>query len=370
MATSPNETSNQESDYVSIHADDSYDFLNSIPEEPEEKVEDDTFKACIALIDDLNNCIGDATNNHEEKKENTEIDIEQKLMRFENSPEHALSSSLSSLASMPQTPSPSLSGALSDLSRPSSRPPSGPSSSPTIEESSMVIEEPNSAAPLLSTKSDSRFSLGESTWSQNLGDETNDKATKVIPSLNNNCIPFVFDDDDDDDMRSCSTRYSRGSWSSSLQPPMLAHDRKIVVKFVKTQGYDLKVPCRQTAGSAGYDIFMPKMLHPLKISKGSMRRILTGFRIQMPQGIVGKISIRSCLAKRGCIILGGIIDSDFRGQIVCLIGNVFGNTIFLHSHQRFAQITFEPVCDVTFETCERLGESERGEGGFGSTGDF
>jgi dUTP pyrophosphatase len=97
----------------------------------------------------------------------------------------------------------------------------------------------------------------------------------------------------------------------------------------------------------------------------------TGLRISMPVGVEAQIRPRSGLAaKHGVTVLNapGTIDSDYRGEICVILINHGSNEFVVEPGMRIAQMVFARVTTVEFKICENLDHSERGSGGFGSTG--
>jgi dUTP pyrophosphatase len=149
------------------------------------------------------------------------------------------------------------------------------------------------------------------------------------------------------------------------------------VRFKKLTHHAI-VPTRATDGAAGFDLYVPRETHisgpTHRLRKDSNRIIVaTGLAIEIPRGFVGFICPRSGLAaKHGVSIANspGVIDSDYRGEIKVIIVNHGEDFISFTPGTRIAQLLFIPVYshEVTFEEVQDLGSSERGEGGFGSTG--
>ncbi|HMM60359.1 MAG TPA: dUTP diphosphatase, partial [Candidatus Rifleibacterium sp.] len=97
----------------------------------------------------------------------------------------------------------------------------------------------------------------------------------------------------------------------------------------------------------------------------------TGLRIAMPHGLEAQVRPRSGLAaKHGVTVLNapGTIDSDYRGEICVILINHGDNEFVIEPGMRIAQMVFAKVTEVEFRVCNELGSSDRGEGGFGSTG--
>jgi dUTP pyrophosphatase len=110
---------------------------------------------------------------------------------------------------------------------------------------------------------------------------------------------------------------------------------------------------------------------PIIIEPGSWASVPTGVRIELPPGYEAQVRPRSGLAARhGLTVLNapGTIDADYRGEIRVLLINLGKDAFLVERGLRIAQLVIAPVARCEFERAERLGESGRGEGGFGSTG--
>lgn len=132
------------------------------------------------------------------------------------------------------------------------------------------------------------------------------------------------------------------------------------------------IPQYQTNGAAAIDLHadLPGKKY---ILVGSVSELIpTGLSMSIPNGYVGVIVPRSSLGHKKAIILGngtGIIDSDYRGPImVSLYNRGFNCKEKIEPGDRIAQMLFMPVQQVAFQEVDELDETERGEGGFGSTG--
>ena len=128
-------------------------------------------------------------------------------------------------------------------------------------------------------------------------------------------------------------------------------------------GADLSANLKLTLGE-DYQEGQPFVLMP-----GERRLIKTGVSVEMPEGMWAEIRGRSGLAyKHGIAILGGVIDSDYRGDIGVIMLNTSGSPYSINHGDRIAQLIFAHYSRATFHTVEELGASDRGEKGFGSTG--
>lgn len=149
------------------------------------------------------------------------------------------------------------------------------------------------------------------------------------------------------------------------------------VRVIREDWADMSVPLPsyETAGAAGADIRanLPAVSRSAGILLRPMQRavIPTGLRVAIPQGFEVQIRPRSGLALKHGISLPntpGTIDSDYRGPLGVLLVN-FGDEAFLVGHgDRIAQMIVAPVVRARFILTDRLDDTARGEGGFGSTG--
>ena len=141
---------------------------------------------------------------------------------------------------------------------------------------------------------------------------------------------------------------------------------KVLIQLEDKPG--VSMPHMATAGAAGYDICASESVF---IKPGSFAKVSTGLRIMMPPGLEAQIRPRSGLAARnGVTVLNapGTIDSDYRGEICVLLINHGSETFHVEPGMRIAQMVFANVVQVDFDKRDQLEQSDRGEGGFGSTG--
>ena len=126
------------------------------------------------------------------------------------------------------------------------------------------------------------------------------------------------------------------------------------------------LPKRGSALAAGLDIFS---IEDFEI--GPKQRVMarTGLAVAIPAGFYGRIAPRSGLAaKMGLDVLSGVIDSDYRGEILCLLYNTGDETITLSAGSKICQLIIEQIITPDAAWAEELDETARGAGGFGSTG--
>ncbi len=135
-------------------------------------------------------------------------------------------------------------------------------------------------------------------------------------------------------------------------------------------GEGLPLPTPATAGSAGVDL-RAAVAEALVIAPGERCLVATGFSIEIPEGYEGQVRPRSGLALRHGITLPnapGTIDSDYRGEVKVILMNLGSDDFKLERGDRIAQLVISSLSRVEWEEVEVLAESDRGEGGFGSTG--
>lgn len=135
---------------------------------------------------------------------------------------------------------------------------------------------------------------------------------------------------------------------------------------------DAILPTRGSAEAAGYDLYARLKEHEtLQILPHETTKIGTGIAIECPKGYFAGIFARSGLAtKQGlrpanCV---GVVDSDYRGEIIVAIHNDSDEIRYIENGDRIAQMILIPYIPMTFVETDELSESERGQDGFGSTG--
>lgn len=128
------------------------------------------------------------------------------------------------------------------------------------------------------------------------------------------------------------------------------------------------IPKRADNGSAGYDVYSR-----VDAVLGPRQRLLipTGFAIEIPSDHYGRIAPRSGLANAGGIdVLGGVIDSSYRGEVMVILINFGSETVTISRGDRIAQLIFEKIStpELKLVSYETLTSTSRGSGGFGSSG--
>jgi dUTP pyrophosphatase len=142
----------------------------------------------------------------------------------------------------------------------------------------------------------------------------------------------------------------------------------VKLRRVAFRGPALDLPRYETAGAAGLDL---RADEPFTLAPGERRLVPTGLAVEIPLGHEGQVRPRSGLAvKHGVGLLNapGTIDSDYRGEVGVILVNHGQAPVVFARGDRIAQLVVAPVTRVELELVEALAESERGGGGFGSTG--
>jgi len=143
---------------------------------------------------------------------------------------------------------------------------------------------------------------------------------------------------------------------------------RLKVLISKKEGAQL--PAYETIASAGMDL-VAFLDEPAVLNPRDRALIPTGIYIGIPDGFEAEIRPRSGLAfKHGVTILNtpGTIDSDYRGEVKVILINLGNEQFIVKNGDRIAQMVFKNIVRCTWDAVEALPETERGKGGFGSTG--
>jgi dUTP pyrophosphatase len=124
-------------------------------------------------------------------------------------------------------------------------------------------------------------------------------------------------------------------------------------------------PVQGTVGSAGSDLVTPR---DVTITSGETKKIELDIAMEIPDNLFGLILDKSSMAKKQLTVSGGVLDSDYRGNISVLLTNSSSEPYTCSKGDKIAQIVFLPFIRPVFEPTEKLSETTRGHGGFGSTG--
>src|SRR5512142_2688938 len=140
------------------------------------------------------------------------------------------------------------------------------------------------------------------------------------------------------------------------------------LRHVGGRGQPLDLPRYETAGAAGLDL---RADEPFSLAPGERRLVPTGLALEIPPGHEGQVRPRSGLSVRHGVALvnaPGTIDSDYRGEVQVVLVNLGQAPVAFARGDRIAQLVIAPVTRVTLEVVDELGATDRGSGGFGSTG--
>ncbi len=133
-------------------------------------------------------------------------------------------------------------------------------------------------------------------------------------------------------------------------------------------GAGLPLPAYATSGAAGMDVVSAE---DVLIAPGARHAVATGLALAIPQGYEIQVRPRSGLAlKHGITVPNtpGTIDSDYRGELKVILINLGEEPFAIQRGDRVAQLVLAPVVQAAWDEVAELDETERGEGGFGSTG--
>ena len=136
--------------------------------------------------------------------------------------------------------------------------------------------------------------------------------------------------------------------------------------LARERGIEIKIP---RAEDAGLDL---PSLDNITILPGGSAVISTGIHVAIPLNWVGIIKDRSSVASKGGVTAAGVIDSGYRGEVKVLIYNLGKDELTFRPGERIAQLLTIPHmpydCGIEVKSLDELGDTERGHGGFGSTG--
>ena len=139
---------------------------------------------------------------------------------------------------------------------------------------------------------------------------------------------------------------------------------------IKKLNEKAKIPTYGTEYAAGADLYAC-IDEAVSIEPGETKLIKTGFAMEVPVGYAGLIYARSGLAsKKGLAPANkvGVVDSDYRGEVMVALHNHSNETKTVEPEERIAQLVIAPYLKAVFDEVEELDDTVRGEGGFGSTG--
>ena len=127
-----------------------------------------------------------------------------------------------------------------------------------------------------------------------------------------------------------------------------------------------QLPTRGSEGAAGYDL---QSVESCVILPGKRAVVATGISIELPPGVYGRVAPRSGLAvKHGIQVGAGVVDADYRGEVKVVLFNHDTNPYIIKPGYRIAQLVLERCETPAVEEIFDISDTQRGEGGFGSTG--
>ena len=138
-----------------------------------------------------------------------------------------------------------------------------------------------------------------------------------------------------------------------------------------TLNNETKAPLRGSNEAAGYDLYANITEDFIEINPHETKKIGTGIAMEIPDGYFGAVFARSGLATKeglrpsNCV---GVIDQDYRGEIIVTLHNDSDSVRFITPGERIAQLVIIPYLEVEFNKVDKLNTTSRGGGGFGSTG--
>jgi dUTP pyrophosphatase len=128
---------------------------------------------------------------------------------------------------------------------------------------------------------------------------------------------------------------------------------------------DAIIPKRGSEQAAGYDLYT---IDEGRLMPKQTRLFDTGISFTVPEGTYGRIAPRSGLSKKGILVNAGVVDRDYTGPVKVMLHNLSDEMYQVKKNDRIAQLIIEKIATPIIEEVGSLEETDRGEGGFGSTG--
>ena len=126
----------------------------------------------------------------------------------------------------------------------------------------------------------------------------------------------------------------------------------------------VKPPARATPGSACYDLYSPT---GIDLPRGRLVTHKLGIKLALPPGTVGRLLGKSSLGAKGVLVLGGVIDCDYRGELAVILKNTSAAGVYVPAGKAVCQLAIYPVLTPDVRVVTDLDDTARGAGGFGST---
>jgi len=146
---------------------------------------------------------------------------------------------------------------------------------------------------------------------------------------------------------------------------------KVTVKIKTLENFKGELPAYQSTGASGVDVRAQLEGGTVTLQPGQRAMIPTGLSFEIPLGYEIQARPRSgWAAKSGLTVLNtpGTIDADYRGEVKIIVINLGDQAVVINDQERCAQLVVAPVIQAHFELAKELSSTERGAGGFGSTG--
>ena len=128
---------------------------------------------------------------------------------------------------------------------------------------------------------------------------------------------------------------------------------------------DAIIPKRGSQQAAGYDLYT---IDEGRLMPKHTRLFDTGISFTVPSGTYGRIAPRSGLSKKGILVNAGVVDRDYTGPVKVMLHNLSDDMYQVKKNDRIAQLIIEKIATPVIEEVGSLEETDRGDGGFGSTG--
>lgn len=147
-------------------------------------------------------------------------------------------------------------------------------------------------------------------------------------------------------------------------------NEKLKIRIMKWPHFKGELPAYQSVGASGVDV-RAQLTQSLELLPGNRALIPTGLSFEIPLGFEIQARPRSgWAAKEGLTVLNtpGTIDADYRGEVKIIVINLGHKPVMIHDQDRVSQLVIAPVFQAEFLVTESLSSTERGSGGFGSTG--
>ena len=138
--------------------------------------------------------------------------------------------------------------------------------------------------------------------------------------------------------------------------------RIVAVKLLKKTG---RLPEKAHDSDAGYDLFAPE---DVTLKPGELKQVPIGIAIQLPVGYWAVLRDKGSRALQGMHVTAGIIDQDYRGEVIAVIRNYSHKAVTIRAGEKVCQMILHQVYPAMVFEVDELNKTKRGEGGFGSTG--